>query len=186
MEKTEREKMLAGEFYYSNGEDLVGGRKRVKNLVAELQGAYNNDPERIRITKQILGTADDTTYLEKNAYFDYGVNTHVGKNFYMNANCVILDCARVDIGDNVMFGPCVQIYTASHPLEAAPRNSGLEFAKPIKIGNSVWVGGGAIILPGVTIGDNAVIGSGAVVTKDVPADVLVVGNPAKIVKHIKN
>ncbi|PVU86494.1 hypothetical protein BB559_004282 [Furculomyces boomerangus] len=183
MEKTDREIMFAGELSSFLDPKLLELRKQVRILNAELQETQNNDTKRIAITKEILGTSDDTTYLEKNAHFDYGVNTHVGKNFYMNANCVILDGAHVDIGNNVTFGPNVQIYTASHPLEAAARNSGLEVSKPIKIGNNVRVGGGAIILPGVTIGDNAVIGFGALVTKDVPANVLVVGNPAKIVKN---
>ncbi|PVU97990.1 hypothetical protein BB559_001824 [Furculomyces boomerangus] len=186
MEKTEREKMVAGELSCFYDPELVELRQRARVLVAELQGTYNNDSERIRITKELFGTADDTTYLERNVFLNYGINTHVGKNFYMNANCVILDNGRVDIGDSVMFGPCVQLYTVTHPLETDLRKAGFDSTKPIKIGNGVWVGGGAIILPGVTIGDNAVIGSGAVVTKDVPADVLVVGNPAKIVKHIKN
>ncbi|PVU96094.1 hypothetical protein BB560_005828 [Smittium megazygosporum] len=186
LEKTERQKMLDSEPYWSADEDLVQGRIWAKQTVKELDAAFPNEKERIRITKKLLGQADDTTYLEKNAYFDYGVNTFIGKNFYMNANCVILDCAKVTIGDCVMFGPNVQIYTASHPIEAKARNSGFELAYPITIGNNVWVGGGAIILPGVNIGDGAVIAAGAVVTKDVPPNVVVGGNPAKFIKAINN
>ncbi|PVU94332.1 hypothetical protein BB561_002637 [Smittium simulii] len=184
--KTERQKMLDGELYLCRDPDLVAGRKRAKALVKELQEAYHDDKERIRITKALLGTADDDTYLEKNAYFDYGVNTHIGKSFYMNANCVFLDCAKITIGNNVMLAPNVQLYTATHPLNAKERNSGLELAYPITIGNDVWIGGGAIVLPGVTIGNGAVVGSGAVVTKDVPDNVVVAGNPAKVIKHIDN
>ncbi|OLY82220.1 putative acetyltransferase [Smittium mucronatum] len=186
MSKTERQKMLDGEFYLSNDPDLVQGRFRSSQLVGELQKSYNNREERIRITKELLGTCDETTYLEKYAYFDYGVNVHVGKNFYMNAGCVILDCARVDIGDNVMFGPNVQIYTATHPIEAEPRISGKELAYPIKICDNAWIGGGSIVLPGITIGKNSVVAAGAVVTKDVPENVVVGGNPAKIIKRIDN
>ncbi|OMJ14796.1 putative acetyltransferase [Smittium culicis] len=186
MTKTERQKMLDGDFYLCTDPDLVEGRRRAKELVGELQNSYNNTEERIRITKELLGTSDETTYLEKYAYFDYGVNFHVGKNFYMNAGCVILDCARVDVGDNVMFGPKVQIYTATHPLEAYPRIHGIEMAYPIKIGDNAWIGGGAIVLPNVTIGKNSVVAAGAVVTKDVPDNVVVAGNPAKVIRKIDN
>ncbi|KAJ2720760.1 hypothetical protein H4R23_004674, partial [Coemansia sp. Cherry 401B] len=145
-----------------------------------------HEPEKyIEAMRELLGSVgDDKAIIESPVYFDYGKNLHVGKEFYMNYNCTILDCARVDIGDNVLFGPSVQVYTAEHPVDPAERLTGLESARPIKIGNNVWVGGGAIILPGVTIGSGVTIGAGSVVTKDIPDNVVVVGNPARIVKHV--
>ncbi|OMH83896.1 putative acetyltransferase [Zancudomyces culisetae] len=185
MEMTEWNKMLGGEYYDAFDPYILKARKLAKDHIAELQRSYDDEKTRIDATKKLLGTAHDDTYIERNVYFDYGINTHVGKRFYANANVVILDCARVDIGDNVMFGPAVQIYTASHPLDPETRNSGAEFAKPVRIGNSVWIGGGAIILPGVTLGDNVIVGAGSVVTKDVPDNAIVGGNPAKIIKYVK-
>ncbi|OMJ07310.1 putative acetyltransferase [Smittium culicis] len=186
MTKSEYEKMITGELYLGGHPDLVALRRKSKDLVSQMQSSYNDKAERVRLTKELLGTSDETTYLEKYAYFDYGINTHVGKNFYMNAGCVILDCGRVDIGNDVMFGPNVQIYTVTHPLEAQLRISGQEYSRPIKIGDNVWIGGGSIVLPGITIGNNSVVAAGSVVTKDVPENVVVAGNPAKFMKKIDN
>ncbi|OLY80013.1 putative acetyltransferase [Smittium mucronatum] len=186
MSKSEYEKMLAGEMFTGRDPELRALRLRAKDLIDEMQHSYGDRSKRIEITKKLLGTCDDDTYIEKYAYFDYGINTHMGKNFYMNAGCVILDCGRVDIGDNVMFGPKVQIYTVTHHLEANRRHGGQEYALPIRICDNVWVGGGSIILPGITVGKNSVVAAGAVVTKDVPENVVVGGNPAKVIKHIDN
>ncbi|OMJ13234.1 putative acetyltransferase [Smittium culicis] len=166
MTKYEYEKMISGDLFHGFAPELDALRKKASNLVHQMQSSYNGRSERIRLTKELLGTSDETTYLEKYAYFDYGINTHVGKNFYMNAGCVILDCGRVDIGNDVIFGPNI-------------------FA-PLKIGDNVWIGGGSIILPGITIGNNSVIAAGSVVTKDVPENVVVAGNPAKFMKKIDN
>lgn len=183
--KTEKEKMIAGEKYQPQDPELLKDREHVRQLV----GMYNQTLElekekRKQLLREILGSCGENVYMEPNIRFDYGYNTHVGENFFANFDCIILDVCEVRFGDNCMLGPNVQIYTATHPIHPIERNSGLEFGKPIKIGNNVWVGGSAVILPGVTIGDNVVIAAGAVVTKDVPANVVVGGNPAKIMKYI--
>ncbi|KAJ1999222.1 hypothetical protein GGI04_004662 [Coemansia thaxteri] len=182
---TEEEKMLAGKYYLGGDPHLTQLRKEARHKVKALEET-RDDPERYsEAIKSLLGTVvDDNVIIESPVYFDYGKNTHVGKWFYMNSMCTILDCARVDIGDNVLFGPNVQVYTAEHPVDPATRLEGLEFARPIKIGNNVWVGGSATILAGVTIGDGVTIAAGAVVTKDVPDNVVVAGVPARIVKHL--
>ncbi|KAJ2360797.1 hypothetical protein H4S02_011849, partial [Coemansia sp. RSA 2611] len=170
----EEEKMLAGENYFGNDPNLSQLRKEARHKVKAL-AETRDDPERFSESiRNLLGTVvDDQVIIESPVYFDYGKNTHVGKCFYMNAMCTILDCARVDIGDYVLFGPNVQVYTAEHPIDPATRLEGLESARPIKIGNNVWVGGNATILAGVTIGDGVTIAAGSVVTKDVPDNVVV-------------
>ncbi|KAJ2082220.1 hypothetical protein H4R24_001741 [Coemansia sp. RSA 988] len=181
----EEKKMLAGEPYFGGDPHLSLLRQNSQERAADV-AKYRHDPERyVPAIRNLLGSVgDDKAIIESPTFFDYGKNTHVGKRFYMNSMCVILDCARVDIGDDVLFGPSVQVYCAGHPIDPATRLAGMEFARPIKIGNNVWVGGGAIIMPGVTIGDGVTIGAGAVVTKDVPDNVVVVGNPARIAKHV--
>ncbi|OLY84961.1 Maltose O-acetyltransferase [Smittium mucronatum] len=135
---------------------------------------------------ELYSSTDSDLLRGKSRASHLGVNFHVGKNFYMNAGCVILDCARVDIGDNVMFGPNVQIYTVTHPIKSEARKKGKQMAYPIKICDNVWIGGGSIVLPGITIGKNSVVAAGAVVTKDVPENVVVGGNPANIIELIDN
>lgn len=185
MSRTEREKMVTGELYIASDPELVELRRRARALLR----AYNQSTEeeqdlRLGLLHRLLGTAGDGVVIEPPFYCDYGLNIHVGANFYMNFDCVILDCAPVFIGDNVMCGPKVQIYTATHPLQAAERIAGPELAKPIRIGSNVWLGGGAIICPGVTIGDNTTIAAGSVVTKDVPANVLAGGNPCRVLRQL--
>ncbi|KAJ2780570.1 hypothetical protein GGI15_003495 [Coemansia interrupta] len=181
----EEKKMLASERYFGMDPYLSKLRFDAQQKVAVLGKTRNDPPAFAQAIHNLLGTVgDDKAIIESPVYFDYGCNTHVGKRFYMNAMCVILDCARVDIGDDALIGPHVQIYTAEHPTDPSVRLEGLESARPVKIGNNVWIGGGAIILAGVTIGNNVTVGAGAVVTKDVPDNVVVVGNPAKIVKHV--
>lgn len=184
--KTEKEKMLAGEMYDPQSQELREARVKAKDLCHK----YNNlEPQAGKkkklILKELLQT-DKEPYIEPNFFCDYGYNIEVGERFYANHNCVLLDVNRITIGDNVMLGPAVQIYTATHPLPEKARNSGRELGFPIEIGNNVWIGGGAIIQPGVKIGNNAVIGAGAVVTKNVAADVFVGGNPAVVIKKIDN
>ncbi|KAJ2386261.1 hypothetical protein GGI23_006529 [Coemansia sp. RSA 2559] len=183
--KAEERKMLAGEDYRGGDPYLEELRKQARHKAKALVDTRDDPGQYKEAVCNLLGTvADYKAIIESPVYFDYGCNTHVGKSFYMNAMCVILDCARVDIGDNVMFGPGVHIYTAEHSVDPKIRMGGLEFARPIRIGNNVWIGGNAVILPGVTIGNNVTVGAGSVVNRDVPNNVVVVGNPARIVKHV--
>lgn len=183
--KTEKEKMLNGEMYDPADPVLVKEREEARRLVRLFnQTTEQEDEKRIELLKELLGSTGENVYMEPNIRFDYGYNTHVGENFFANFDCTFLDVCEIRIGDNCMLAPGVQIYTATHPLDPVERNSGKEYAKPVTIGDNVWVGGNAIINPGVTIGDNVVIASGAVVTKDVPNNVVVGGNPARIIKEI--
>ncbi|WP_117169601.1 sugar O-acetyltransferase [Paraliobacillus sediminis] len=184
--RTEKQKMLAGEMYISADSVLIKEREEARRKVRIYNQTEENEEERrSKLLKELLGSTGENIYMEPNIRFDYGYNTHVGKNFYANFDCTILDVCEVRFGDNCMLAPGVQIYTATHPLNPTERNSGKEYAKPITIGNNVWIGGSAIINPGVTVGNNAVIASGAVVTKDVPDNVVVGGNPAKVLKQIE-
>lgn len=183
---TEKEKMLAGEMYDPMDPELVYDRLQARLLFQKINQLSDEEkPLRNKLLNQLI-SAKEGLWIEPPFYCDYGYNTHVGKNVFMNFNCSILDVAQVTMGDNCMLGPNVQIYTATHPLEATKRNSGKEFAKPIKIGNNVWIGGNAVINPGVIIGNNVVIGAGSVVTKSFTDDVFIAGNPAKIIKTIDN
>ncbi|MFC4403799.1 sugar O-acetyltransferase [Gracilibacillus xinjiangensis] len=184
--KTEREKMLAGEMYMPADPDLLKGREEARRLVRLYNQTLETEEEkRTEILKELLGSTGETIRMEPNIRFDYGCNTYVGENFFANFDCTILDVCEVRIGDNCMLAPSVRIYTATHPLDPVERNSGKEFGKPITIGNNVWIGGSAVINPGVTIGNNVVVGSGSVVTKDVPDNMVVAGNPARVIKQIE-
>lgn len=183
--KTEKEKMLNGEMYDPADPVLVKEREEARRLVRLFnQTTEQEDEKRVELLKELLGSTGKDVYMEPNIRFDYGYNTHVGENFFANFDCTFLDVCEILIGDNCMLAPAVQIYTATHPLDPVERNSGKEYAKPVIIGDNVWIGGHAIINPGVTIGDNVVVASGAVVTKDVPNNVVVGGNPARIIKEI--
>lgn len=181
----EKEKMLNGLLYYSSDEKLVSERRRARELIYKFNhiSPYQSD-ERKRIIKRLFGQVGNNFSIGDGFKCDYGYNIFVGENFYANYNCVILDCAKVDIGDNVFIAPNVGIYTAGHPLDVERRNSGLEYAYPITIGNNVWIGANVVILPNVEIGDNTVIGAGSVITKNIPSNVLAVGNPCKVIKNI--
>lgn len=184
---TEKSKMLSGELYNPNDPVLVKERHKARLLFQKInQLSDDHKKERKQLFKQLLENAGKGLWIEPPFYCDYGYNIHTGKSVFFNFNCVILDVMKVEIGNHVLVGPDVQIYTATHPLDAKTRNSWLEYAKPVTIGNNVWIGGGAIIYPGVTIGDGVVIAAGAVVTKSVPENVVVGGNPAKIIKEIDN
>lgn len=183
--KTEKEKMLAGELYLAFGEELLGERLAARRLCREFNGIPEEQVEERRaVLGRLFGTSDATTYVESSFKCDYGYNIHVGANFYANFDLIILDVCKVTIGKNCMIGPRVSIYTAGHPLDAETRISGLEFGSPVAIGDNVWIGGNAVINPGVNIGNNVVIASGAVVTKDVPDNVVVAGVPAKVVRTL--
>ncbi len=182
--KTEKEKMIAGELYFANDPELVADR-----MFARSQSQIINQAEsaelRSQLLKETFGRTVKKIYMEPVINFDYGYNIFVGENFYANFNCTFLDVSTIEIGDNCMFAPNVQLYTATHPLHPVKRNSGLEYAKPIKIGNNVWLGGGVIVTPGVTLGDNVVVGAGSVVTKSFPDNVVIAGNPARIIKTVE-
>ncbi len=177
--------MLAGELYDPNDPALVAARERCRWLLRELNGsAPGDETTRARVLGELLGAIGEKSWIEPPFYCDYGANIFLGARFYANFGCVILDCARVDVGDDVFFAPYVQLYPATHPLDAATRISGVELAKPIRIGSRVWIGGGAIVLPGVSIGEGTTIGAGAVVTRDVPAGVLAAGNPCRVLREL--
>jgi len=171
---TAREQMLAGKLYDALDPELVEARRHARQLLAR----YNATGDREALTALFSRLADDAI-VEAPFHCDYGFNISVGTRFYANVNCVFLDCAPIEIGDHVLLGPAVHLYTATHPLESAERRKGLELAKPISVGDDAWLGGGAIVLPGVTIGARAVVGAGSVVTRDVRAGEKVAGHPAR-------
>lgn len=182
---SEKEKMLNGQLYNAEDGELSQNRAAARKLCFE----YNQTPpgeaaQDWQILSRLLGKIGANSCIQRNFHCDYGYNIEIGSNFFANYNLVILDCAKVTIGDNVLVGPNVGIYTAGHPLNLTERQKGLEFAKPIKIGNNVWIGGNVVILAGVSIGNNCVIGAGSVVTKDIPDNSVAVGNPCKVIKNI--
>lgn len=182
---SEKQKMISGQWYNPADKELSEDRLKVKTLCQEYNSmSFGNEKEKMKFLKKIFGKTSTKLFVEPNFFCDYGYNIEVGKKFYVNHNCVILDCAKVIFGDNVMIGPNCGFYTAIHPLDFKTRNKYLECAKPIIVGNNVWIGGGVTVLPGVTIGDNSVIGAGSVVTKDIPNNVVAVGNPCKPIKEI--
>jgi len=184
--KSEKEKAMGGELYDANNDSqLILERDVCKDLCFE----YNHLPpsqkeKRVAIIKKMFGKTEKSFLIEQPFYCDYGYNIEIGENFYANVNCIILDEAKVSFGNNVFIAPGCGFYTAEHPLDVEQRNKGLEYARPITIGNNVWIGAQSIILSGVTIGDNCVIGAGSVVTHDIPDNVVAVGNPCRVLKDI--
>ena len=184
--KTEKEKMLAGELYDALDAQLSEERTKARLLIKQLnETAEDAVEERTRILRELIPGAGEGLWLQPPFYCDYGSNMSVGDKVFFNFNCVVLDVAQVTIGSRTLFGPNVQIYTATHPINYRERASGLEYAKPIRIGDDVWVGGSAVICPGVTIGDRSVIGAGSVVTRDIPSDVFAAGNPCRVVRELE-
>ena len=174
--------MLAGELYDPMDPELVAARNRARDLCQDLNATREGQPEeRRRILRELFGAGGDDVWMQPPFFCDYGANIYLGKKCFFNFNCVVLDVCSVTIGEYTLFGPAVQIYTATHPMDAVLRRT-REFAKPITIGSDVWVGGGAIILPGVTIGSGVVIGAGSVVTRDIPDDVFAAGNPCRVIR----
>jgi len=182
--KTELEKMLAGELYEPQDPELTRRRERARELCWALNATKEAEQATRRgLLEQLLGSGGDAAWIQPPFFCDYGSNIHLGQRVYFNFNCVVLDVCEVRIGEFTMFGPAVQIYTATHPLDAAMRRR-QEFAKPIEIGADCWIGGGAIILPGVKIGDKSVIGAGSVVTRGVPSGVVAAGNPCRVLREL--
>jgi maltose O-acetyltransferase len=183
---SEKEKMLKGELYDASDSELTAERKHARELTHRYNRTTENDDEqREQLLESLFGSIGDECYVEPPFRCDYGSNIHFGERFYANFGCVVLDVCRVAIGRNCLLGPGVHIYTATHPLSAEKRAVGLEYGKPVTIGDDVWIGGQAVLNPGVAIGTGSVIASGAVVAEDVPEDVVVQGNPAAIVKELE-
>lgn len=181
---SEKNKMQNGELYNANHPQLVDERNAARRILFQLNSTFERE-KRKEILSTLLGSVGKEFTIESIFHCDYGYNIHLGKNFYANVGCTILDGAKVTFGDNVLLGPNVGIHTAGHPLDVEQRVAGLEYAYPISIGHNVWIGADVTILPGVSIGDNTVIGAGSVVTKDIPANVVAVGNPCRVMKKIE-
>jgi len=182
--KNERQKMLAGELYDPLDPELVGARERARNLCQTLNATRETEQdERRRLLRELFSVGGDTVWMQPPFFCDYGSNIELGERVFFNFNCIVLDVCSVRIGSFSLFGPAVQIYTPMHPFNAELRRRE-EFGKPVEIGSDVWVGGGAIILPGVRIGSRAVIGAGSVVTRDVPEGVFAAGNPCRVIREI--
>ncbi|MDD1781351.1 sugar O-acetyltransferase [Enterovibrio sp. ZSDZ35] len=182
---TEKQKMLSGELYRASDAELVADKIHCREAMRRFNQSLPDSPEWTQAKLDLLPNAHESVYIEPPFYCDYGIHTYIGESVFMNFNCTILDVAPVTIGDRVMMASNVQLLTATHPLDVQRRVRELvEYGLPITIGNNVWLGGGVIVLPGVTIGENSVIGAGSVVTKDVPANVIAVGNPAKILRAL--
>lgn len=183
--RTEREKMLAGELYDPLDQELTAARTRARDLCQDLNATREaQQDERRRILEELFGAGGEDVWLQPPFFCDYGTNILLGKKCFFNFNCIVLDVCRVTVGDHTLFGPAVQVYTATHPLEAELRRK-QEYGKPVTIGSDVWLGGGAIICPGVTIGSRSVIGAGSVVTRDIPAAVFAAGNPCRVVRKLQ-
>lgn len=183
--KSEKEKMLSGELYMASDPVLTAERIRARQLVKSFNDAFPEEVEkRTGILEKLLGKMGKGSWIEPPFYCDYGYNILLGEGVFFNFNCVFLDVMPVVVGDRAMAGPNVQFYTATHPIDAKERASLLEYAKPIEIGEDVWIGGSSVICPGVKIGPRSIIGAGSVVTKDIPADVIAAGNPCRVIREI--
>ena len=183
---TEKEKMLAGDVYDATDPELIGELMVTREVLYEYNTLRPSECERMKeILRGLLGHVGDNNFLINQPFrCDYGKQISIGKRFFANFNFVVLDEAHVTIGDDCFIGPNVSIYTACHSTDPVERNSRREWAKPVKIGNNVWIGGSVTILPGVTIGDNVTIGAGSVVARDIPSNSVAVGNPCKVIRHI--
>jgi maltose O-acetyltransferase len=181
---TERDRMLAGELYDPMDPDLVRSRMRARDLCQDLNATREAQAdERRRILEELFARGGDTVWMQPPFYCDYGSNIWLGERVFFNFNCVVLDVCRVTIGDFTLFGPAVQVYTATHPMDPVLRRT-QESGRPIEVGSDVWVGGGAILCPGVKIGSRSVIGAGSVVTRDIPEGVFAAGNPCRVIREL--
>lgn len=180
---TQRERMLAGQLYRADDAELEAGHSRRHRLTAQINAAPSREAL-LPLFQALLGSLGEGSWVEPPFHCDYGGNIFLGKNCYLNCDCILLDVCDIRLGDNVLLAPRVCIFTATHPIDAGVRNSGLEYGKPVRIGNSVWIGGNTVINPGVSIGDGTVVGSGSVVTKDLPGNVIAAGNPCRVLRAI--
>ena len=182
---TEKEKMLRGDLYSAVDQELVAERRTARLLTKRLNDSSDEETElRLQVLQQLIPQQGTNLWIEPPFFCDYGYNIKVGDGVFFNFNCTLLDVMPITIGNGVLMGPSVQIYTAMHPTHWQERASGVEFAKSVTIGDHVWIGGAAVICPGVTIGARSIIGAGSVVTRDVPADVFAAGNPCKVIKAL--
>lgn len=183
--RSQRERMLAGDFYIADDPQLVEELKRAARLMHQINHADPSDWETGQsLLRELLGSLGDGAFIRPPLFCDYSYQIHIGARTFINYGAVMLDVARITIGEDVQVGPNVQFLTPTHPIDAEMRRVKYEAAKPITVGNNAWLGGGVIILPGVSIGDNTVVGAGSVVTKDLPAGVVAVGNPARVIRHL--
>ena len=183
--QSEKEKMLAGDLYDAGGPELRADRLRAQTLLHRFnQSSPADRSTRTILLRELLGHVGDHVNILPRFGCDYGTNISIGAGTFINLDCVFLDCNRITLGDDVQVAPGVHLYTATHPLDPAIRRSGLELALPITIADNVWLGGGSIVCPGITIGENTVVGAGSVVTRDLPANVVAVGTPARILRHL--
>jgi len=183
--RSNRERMLAGDLYIADDPES----ERVAKRAFALTDAYHravvaDEPGARDLLEQVLGGLGEGAYVKPPLYVDYGENVHIGARTFVNYNLTALDVATITIGEDCQIGPNVQLLTPTHPVEPQPRRDKLEAAQPIVLGDNVWLGGGVVVCPGVTIGDNTVVGAGSVVVRDLPADVVAVGNPARVVRHL--
>ena len=182
---TEKELMLSEQLYIAHDTELIKDNTKARKLTRLINTATEEQIEyRLQLFNELFGSIGKQFWIEPPFRTDYGCNTYIGGNFYANYDCIFIDVAKINIGDNVFFGPRVCLYTAGHPIDAEIRNQQLEYGKSITIGNNVWVGGNTVINPGVTIGNNVVIGSGSVITKDIPSNVIVAGVPCGVIRAI--
>ncbi|HEX5739864.1 MAG TPA: sugar O-acetyltransferase [Hydrogenophaga sp.] len=183
--KSQKEAMLAGELYIADDPELQAAQLRAQAILARFNAtAAEASDERRMLLDDLFSRFGEGTVLKPSLRCDYGFNVSIGERSFINFDCVLLDCNRIDIGNEVQFAPGVHIYTATHPLDARQRRSGVEYALPVVIGDGAWLGGGVIVGPGVTIGENTVVGAGSVVVRDLPANVLAVGNPCRVVRQL--
>lgn len=184
---TQKERMLAGKLYIAKSDELAADMAKARKITRLLNNSTEDQVEqRIEWFQELFGSVGERIWVEPPFRCDYGCHITIGNDFYANYDCIMIDVCDINIGDNVFFGPRVCIYTAGHPIDGPIRREQYEFGKKVTIGNDVWVGGNTVINPGVTIGDNVVIGSGSIVTKDIPAGVIAVGNPCRVLRPIND